>query len=62
MILKQKTDKCWHNLLIISEIAVFILDECENGSCRDIIFTQHLNDTVLFNFKIILHICCCIMF
>ena len=55
LILKQKADKCWYNLSTISEVAAFISDECEDGSCRDIVLAQCLNGDVSFSFKIILH-------
>ena len=55
LILKQEADKGQHNLLTISEITTFILNEYEDSSCKDIVFIQHLNDNILFSFKIILY-------
>ena len=39
----------------ISKVVAFILDECENSSCRDIMLAQYLNNDVSFSFEIILH-------
>ena len=55
LILKQEADKYWHNLSTISKVVVFISDECENDSCRDIVLTQYSNSDVSFSLKVISH-------
>ena len=55
LILKQGADKHWHNLSTTSEIAAFISDKCEDGSCRDIVLAQHLNGDVSFSLEVISH-------
>ena len=55
LILEQEADKCQHNLLTTSEVAAFISDEHENGSCRDIMFTQCSNGDVSFSLEVISH-------
>ena len=55
LILKQRANKCWYNLLITFKVAAFISDEHKDDSCRDIVLAQHLNNDVSFSFEIILY-------
>ena len=49
LMIEKEVDKCYYNLSTTSEVAVFIANEHEKGSCRNIMLVFKKNSELLIN-------------